>query len=656
MATPNVMNISAQFILTQGEYESVGRPYAKELQEFGQTYLWAIDIPIDDLANPIEYSGGFPLLSIGSGGSLTVAAFWSMIHEYFTGHPAKYGTPLELLAAMSVRPYAIGLVTARGTNPDIVQAFQTASSGEPKGLIVLTFAKGSRFDKQVQMNESADIARFAPPTARDGFLATNSLLASMVLLYRAYCSTRMMAPKLPASLPMSSIDGAPTSRATYSILYAGWGTAAAIDLESKLIESGLADVHHADVRNFAHGRHHWLAKRAAHTTIVALVTPTWADLFDRTLALLPPEVDVIQLRASEDGPLAAIELVTGAMHLIGRISSNQGADPGRPKVPEFGRRLYHLPLKGFHQATRRPSIVTLLSRKLGDSVGRGQRSATITAKQALRSYLDVLRSTTFRGIVFDYDGTLSNAKYRNAPLLPAIVTALTEIADNGINIGVASGRGRSVGDTLRQGLDRRIWNAVLVGYYNGGDIRRLDAGPPLRTGISSSKFREFFERIQSQRQIAEICSIEARPKQITLIPTDIEFLPAIHELVLELMLTGGPPDISVTRSSHSIDVIDSGVSKQSVVEECHKAVSIGHLAGEILRIGDSGNWCGNDFTLLSSPLGLSVDKCPRNSLWAWNLASPGHIGPDATLDYVKAMRFDNSSFKLDVDALVGDIS
>ena len=633
----------------------MGRPYATELKELGQTYQWAVGSPIDDLAKSIKSIGEYPFLSIGSGGSLTAAAYWAMVHEYFTGHPAKYGTPLELLAASSIRPYAIGLVTARGANPDIVQAFEFASRGEPKGLILLTFAKGSRLRKQLLEHESTDIAHFAPPIAKDGFLATNSLLASMLLLYRAYCATRVHGTKLSSALPMPSLVGAPSDRPTYSILHAGWGTVAAIDLESKLIESGLANVHHADLRNFAHGRHHWLAKRAASTTVVALVTPAWADLFDRTLALLPPEVHVIQLKASQDGPLAAVELVTGAMHLIGRISSQQGADPGRPTVPEFGRRLYHLSVKGLHTATQRPSTETLLSRKLGDAIGGWPRSVTTTAKQSLISYLDVLRTTTFRGIVFDYDGTLSYAKHRFAPLLPAVADALTEIVDSGIVVGVASGRGRSLGETLRRGLDSRIWKAILVGYYNGGDIRRLDAGPPLRTDTASLELNESYEMLRAHPQLAEQCSIEARPKQVTLIPEANVLLSTIHELVLELMLTGGPSDISVTRTSHSIDILGSGVSKKSVVEACRKAVWSNHMEGDILRIGDSGNWSGNDFALLSTPLSLSVDKCPKNTLWAWNLASPGHVGPDATLDYVKAMRFDDGALTLDVDSLVGEI-
>lgn len=634
----------------------MGRPYATELKELGRTYQWAVNCPIDDLAKPIESIGEYPLLSIGSGGSLTVATYWAMIHEYFTGHPAKYGTPLELLAASSVRPYAIGLVTARGTNPDIVQAFEFASCSEPKGLIVLTFAKGSSLSKQFQIRDSTDIARFAPPIAKDGFLATNSLLASLLLLYRAYCATRMLETKLPSALPLPSLVGALSDRPTYSLLHAGWGTVAAKDIESKLVESGLADVHHADLRNFAHGRHHWLARRAASTTIVAFVTPSWADLFDRTLALLPPEVNVIQLQASHDGPLASVELVTGAMHLIGRIGLQQDADPGRPKVPEFGRRLYHLSVKGLHKATQKPSAETLLSRKLGDAIKSWPRSATTTAIHSLRRYLDVLRTTRFRGIVFDYDGTLSYAKHRFAPLLPAMADALTEMVDNGIVVGVASGRGRSVGETLRRGLDSRIWEAVLVGYYNGGDIRRLDAGPPLRTGAPTLELKEFYEMLRAHPQLGELCSIEARPRQITLIPEANAFLSTVHELVLELNLTGGPSDISVTRSSHSIDVIGSGVSKKSVVEVCRKAVWSDNANSDILRIGDSGNWSGNDLALLSTSLSLSVDNCPRNTLWAWNLASPGHVGPDATLDYVMAMHFEDGAFTLDVDSLVGEIS
>ena len=62
---------------------------------------------------------------------------------------------------------------------------------------------------------------------------------------------------------------------------------AAFDLESKLVEAGLVSVLLADYRNFAHGRHHWLAKNP-DSAVVALASKEETLLAERTLRTTSP--------------------------------------------------------------------------------------------------------------------------------------------------------------------------------------------------------------------------------------------------------------------------------------------------------------------------------------------------------------------------------
>ena len=633
----------------------MGRRYAKELEELALTYDWATSCPIDDFANAIEAIRQYPLFSIGSGGSLTAASYWAMLHEFLTGNPSKYGTPLELLAGSTVRPYALGLVTARGANPDIAQAFDWATCGEPKKVVVLTFAKESSLIRRPASYGMSEIVNFAPPVAKDGFLATNSLLASMVLLYRGYSAN---APELPNWLPALSMPSTlqvTSHRSTYSILYAGWGKVAANDIESKLVESGLADVHHSDLRNFAHGRHHWLSRRGPSTTIVALVTPRWAKLFDNTLRLLPPEVEIIRLESEHEGPLAAIELVTNGMTLIGQIASLEDVDPGRPMVPAYGRKLYHMRVKASEGPSRKPDADTLLSRKLGSDPRSFSPSAIAAVKLNLHSYLETLGATNYQGIVFDYDETLCPIEDRFGPLPQSIANALSDIVSHGIALGIASGRGRSVGAALRESLDVALHHKIIVGYYNGAQVRRLDAGPPAQAGDTSPQLEDLVTLIQNHPLLPSVASFEVRMEQLTLMPEAHVPLELVQELVSEIVTDADIPDVSVMRSSHAIDIVRADVSKHSVVEACLEVVRRDRLDGQVLRIGDKGNRTGNDFALLSNPHSLSVADCPKNTLWAWNLALSGHRGPSATLDYIQAMRFEGGEFRIDTSALVGEI-
>ena len=633
----------------------MGRPYAAELSELSHTYQWATRVAVEELSDSIQKIGNSPLFSVGSGGSLTAAAYWASIHELETGYPSKYGTPLDLMSLPSVKPYAIGLVSARGNNPDIVKALEFACRGEAKGLVSVTLSEASKLSAEALRHRMADVVSFKPPIRKDGFLATNSLLSSMIHIYRAYCRLSGKDPSLPSDIPEPGILGEPTGSATYSILFAGWARMAAIDMESKLVEGALADVHCADLRNFAHGRHHWIAKRGASTVVVALITPQWKDLFDRTLALVPSTVRVIRIQATHEGPTGAIELVHGVMQLIGQISSLQGLDPGQPTVPMFGRKLYNMRAKSITGRSKKPSLDLLLNRKFGNVATHRHPSSLDTIKEGLVSYLETLRTTRFGAIVFDYDETLCPAENRFGCLPSNMSAALRTIVENDVIVGVATGRGRSVGAALRESLDERLWEKIIVGYYNGGQVLRLNEGDPQKDSTTSSHLSRFLKLIRGNTQLAQLCDIEERPSQITLNPKENVSQSIVQRLVLELVSEQKMKHITVVRSSHAVDVLAPDVSKHSVVQACLDERADGKLASHVLRIGDSGSWSGNDFSLLSTCLGLSSADCPVNIAWSWNLAAPGHVGPDATLDYFRAMQFDRGAFSVDVKALVGEV-
>lgn len=637
----------------------MGRPYGLELEELAQTYEWAVACPIHELAEAIPLLRDYPFLSIGSGGSLTVATYWAMVQEQWTGMPAKHGTPLDLLSLPSFSNYAIGLVSARGSNPDIIKAFETASLGESRGLVAITFAESSKLANRGKGHPWARVVNFHPPIGKDGFLATNSLVSFMVLIHRAYAAAADREISLPTKLPAPRTTGTllALSPTTYSILYAGWATPAAMDIESKLVEGGLADVHYADLRNFAHGRHHWLARRGQNTTVVALVTPEWCELVDKTLAVLPPSTRIVRLESSNDGPLGAVELVNGGLALIGEIASLQAFDPGRPRVPEFGRKLYRMNLNSISKRHHvKPSTDLLLRRKLGRPPTRWPARTIAASKEELVRYLDTLRTARFHGVVFDYDETLCPSANRFGRLPIDVSSALKRITASGVALGIASGRGRSVGKAMRESLEEDDWDKIIVGYYNGGCVLRLSAGEPPRSGEMHPSLADFYANLGENVHLQEICEIEPRPCQITLTPREDVPSAWVLEMVLELVTVHGPPDISVTRSSHSIDILGPGVSKLSVVDACIDQIAEKVEDGKILRVGDSGTWSGNDLHLLSTPLSLSVADCPMNLGWAWNLAAPGRRGPQATLDYLNIMRFDRRSFSLDIDRLVEVVS
>ena len=134
----------------------MGRIYLDEMDMLAQTLEWANNASVGELADVINKIGAQPFFTVGSGGSLAGAAYWPMVHEQMTGQPSKYGTPLEMLALPSVSPYAVGLMSAGGGNPDIVRSLTHAARDGSPGQYILTFAKAS------QLNEEAEGASETP--------------------------------------------------------------------------------------------------------------------------------------------------------------------------------------------------------------------------------------------------------------------------------------------------------------------------------------------------------------------------------------------------------------------------------------------------------------------------------------------------------------
>ena len=84
----------------------------------------------------------------------------------------------------------------------------------------------------------------------------------------------------------------------------------------------------------------------------------------------------------------------------------------------------------------------------------------------------------YKAIVLDYDGTLFAMQVNVLVLFPPRSAGeLSRLLRAGVIIGVATGRGQSAreGNTRSQ-LDQRLWERVVVGHCNGGDIGDPNGG------------------------------------------------------------------------------------------------------------------------------------------------------------------------------------
>ena len=343
-------------------------------------------------------------------------------------------------------------------------------------------------------------------------------------------------------------------------------------MKSKFTEAALGNLHYADWRNFAHGRHHWLAKRGGQSAVVALIGEEDERLAERTLALIPDEVPICRIGLPGPPPAVALGALLASLLLTGFAGHARGTDPGQPGVPNFGRKLYALPLQSRARISRGPEVVAIERKALAPFSTLVVRGQAAFWRDAYDDFAGRLRAASFAGAVLDYDGTIVDARRRFLPPTEDVVRALLRLLDCGLALAVATGRGKSVRKDLRHFLPKALWPHVTVGYYNGLAIAPLsDDETPSGREISSPALTAVAARLRRQPEVALCAEQTDRAYQITLEPRHALREDHLWLLAQQAILLESAPGLRVVRSSHSIDIVNALRAKGAVVDAMRRA-------------------------------------------------------------------------------------
>jgi hypothetical protein len=525
--------------------------------------------------------------SRSSGGSFTAAHYAAYLHERFLNVVAKAVTPLEAVQSICrTRGAAVMLLTAGGSNPDALGALRHIAEAEPKRLAVLCARKKTPLAALAKEWCGLQLVELELPVSTDGFLATNSLLAFTITLIRAYVNATAANLRLPDGLaailhphqtPRAFLQSLAErsallwKRETLLVLYGPDTHTAACDLESRFTEAALGVVQLADYRNFAHGRHHWLAKRGASSAVLALATPTEEPLAQRTLALIPRSVPTLLLslvHSGIEGSLAALLVAFYLTELAGQI---RGIDPGRPGVPLFGRRIYNL------NAFNSKPTVTGFPRHQAIAIERKARLSADTLQNrgelgqwlhAYQEFVDQLATKNFTAIILDYDGTLCDTRFRDRGIAVEAADELARIAGAGLTVGIVTGRGGSVARDLRRRIRQELWDRFVIGYYNGSDVAPLNKRNHPQKGSPVDVLQEIVRTFEADPTVGSLFKWKCKPCQITIIPSVHVPAAAVWEVLQRLTLAKGE-GVRIVRSAHSVDVLAPGVSKCRLIDQLH---------------------------------------------------------------------------------------
>ena len=195
--------------------------------------------------------------------------------------------------------------------------------------------------------------------------------------------------------------------------------------------------------------------------------------------------------------------------------------------------------------------------------------------------------------------------------------------------------GDSLHEYLRKRISPSLWSKVILGLYSGSNISSLDSIVPFPA--YDVRFDELVDWLESNGILQQLAT---KPKincaqmglRISNHSACVRTLAAIRYWIKHTDKIG----CRVFCSGHSIDVITENVGKAKVVKAIASQTD-SNPQNEILRIGDSGDFDGNDFELLNEGLSLSVcsvSPCPDS---CWNLLPKDYHGQIGTLYYLSSL-------------------
>ena len=642
----------------------MGRPYADEIAALPDTYDFALSVELSALTRSIRSLRSRPIIIIGSGGSASAAQLSARLHEQHARLSARVMTPFEFLRYPVPQSAGVLLLSASGRNRDIIAAASHAIMSEYTPVVGLCTRNETPLRRALAFHRHCVVHEVVGPSRRDGFLATNSLLLTAIVLARAY------GVPLPPSLPSLTNEGDQDSvlssrlireagtRISIVALASDWAVPAAIDLESKWSEIGFGSVTVTDPRNFAHGRHHGLSRRFREALVLGMSAGEECDVLEQTLDVLPARAHKETLISPLREEAGALDLLIRVFLLAGAVGQRARIDIGQPRVPAFGRLLYHaspVPKRAARAPRAAPADAAhdlWIRRKVSHVVWESASEKTRELwRTECEKWIAAAEAEQIAGVVFDYDGTLCEEDERFGAPAAGIGSALTRLVQAGVSVGIATGRGDSVLTALRQVIAEQFWSAVIIGTYNGGCICRLSETPILEQTVRT-EIQVARQAIKCSPQLAELVDIRERPTQLTIrcarpLPEGL-----LHRMVMEALRDNGSLGVQVMSSGHTVDLLASGVSKLRVVEavraSCIATDGSLQLSGDgrrrigrppaIMTIGDQGQLGGNDATFLAHTLGLSVENVSSVFGECWNVAPAGLRRTAAVVNYLHALR------------------
>lgn len=287
---------------------------------------------------------GKPLVATGSGGAESVADFAALLY----GARGGVGTAvspytLNSCSDAALRTSKVLLVSAGGHNNDIAFAARRCLEVNPD-TASFTLSRSDRNEVRKLFHKEGSALSFDIPGPRphDGFVSVGTPLQFFALLCKAFNPGGDLGKF--AEMPRNQFrlernDGSPLDLrelrgiSSFVILHGSWGRPVALNLEGKLVESGLSTAMVTDFRNYCHGRFIYTSNHLEDSAVVMLVSPRERDIAERTRKFLPAETKLVIIETAEDSPEASFDLLVRSTGFFFDLCEATGTSHESPANP-----------------------------------------------------------------------------------------------------------------------------------------------------------------------------------------------------------------------------------------------------------------------------------------------------------------------------------
>ena len=286
-----------------------------------------------------------PLVSTGHGGKFALAVYAALLYStYQSLGRAVTCYQCNSLSDAVIKNSKVLLVSKGIANIDIKYIAERCIELNPHFTCAMRIKcedEEKKYKDTVdKLEKKCDYALKFNTEIVDNFISIRSVFYYMSLLYKAFSGDSDFVSKLELNKdPLENYTyTAADELATvpslsnikhFTVLYGCYAEPIAYNIESNIVESGIASCMISDYRNYTHGRFmvegNYIRSKEHPTTeaaLICLVTPREAHIYEDLLVELPSHLPIITIRTDLITPLATIDLLYKANRFVAYLGEH----------------------------------------------------------------------------------------------------------------------------------------------------------------------------------------------------------------------------------------------------------------------------------------------------------------------------------------------